>query len=233
VEDVISFLNQNSGALTVVFTAVVTLATVVYAALTAILVIETRKLRLVQTEPRIEITVDSLDFAVHIVRLCIRNIGEAPAKNVTFEPVVLDGGEVGKTLLSEFLTPNFFNTGLRYFGPRQFRYSGYTQTSVDFEEKAASVICFKVSYESVTGKKYKDELVVDMAEIRGRYQLGKPNLYSIAKSMEKIQGDLHHVVIGFKRIKVDNYNADDREEEAREREEWMREAAKELESHNK
>ena len=97
-EDVISFLNQNSGALTVMFTAVVTLATVVYAALTAILVIETRKLRLVQTEPRIEITVESLDFAVHIVRLCIRNIGEAPAKNLTFEPVVLDGGEIGKCI---------------------------------------------------------------------------------------------------------------------------------------
>ena len=232
-EDVISFLNRNSGALTVVFTAVVTLATVVYAALTAILVVETRKLRLVQTEPRIEITVDSLDFAVNIVRLCIRNIGEAPAKNVTFEPRVLDGGEIGKTLLSEFLTPNFFNTGLRYFGPRQFRYSGYTQTNVDLEGKAATVICFKVAYESVTGVRYKEELVVDMAEIRGRYQLGKPNLYSIAKSMEKIQGDLHHIATGYKRIKVDSYNADDRQEEAREREEWMREAAKELEPNNK
>lgn len=232
-EDVISFLNRNSGALTVVFTAVVTLATVVYAALTAILVVETRKLRLVQTEPRIEITVDSLDFAVNIVRLCIRNIGEAPAKNVTFEPRVLDGGEIGKTLLSEFLTPNFFNTGLRYFGPRQFRYSGYTQTNVDLEGKAATVIFFKVAYESVTGVRYKEELVVDMAEIRGRYQLGKPNLYSIAKSMEKIQGDLHHIATGYKRIKVDSYNADDRQEEAREREEWMREAAKELEPNNK
>ena len=69
--------------------------------------------------------------------------------------------------------------------------------------------------------------------IRGSYQLGKPNLYSIAKSVEKIQGDLHHVVTGFKRIKVDNYNANDREEEAREREEWMREAAKKLGSRNK
>jgi hypothetical protein len=114
VADVISFLNQNSGALTVLFTAVVTLATVVYAALTAVLVIETRKLRLVQTEPRIEITVDSLDFSVHIVRLCIRNIGEAPAKNVTFEPLLLEGGEVGQSLMSEFLTPNFrrFSTQL-------------------------------------------------------------------------------------------------------------------------
>lgn len=232
-ENLITLLNENSGALTVVFTAVVTLATVVYAALTAILVAETRKLRQAQTEPRIEITVDALDFAVNIVRLCVRNIGEGPAKNVKFEPSVIDGGEVAENLLTEFLSPNFFKTGLRYFGPGQFRFSGYTQTNEDFEAKASSALCFKVSYESVTDKKYVEEIVVDMAELRGRYQLGKPNLYSIAKSMEKIQKDLHHITTGFKRIKVDSYDTDDREREDKEREEWRREAAAELERYNK
>lgn len=232
-EDLIAFLNQNSGALTVVFTGVVTLATVVYATLTAILVVETRKLRQVQTEPSIEITVDALDFAVNIVRLCVRNIGEGPAKNVKFEPSVIEGGEIAESLLSEFISPNFFKTGLRYFGPGQFRFSGYTQTNKDFEAKASSSLCFKVSYESVTGKKYKEKIIVDMAELRGRYQLGKPNLYSIAKSMEKIQKDLHHIITGFKRIKVDRYDSEDRQREEQEREEWMREAAQKLERHNK
>jgi len=232
-EKLIVFLNQNSGALTVVFTGFVTLATVVYAVLTAILVAETRKLRQAQTEPRIEITVDALDFAVHIVRLCVRNIGEGPAKNVKFEPTVIDGGEVAESLLEEFLSPNFFKTGLRYLGPSQYRFSGYTQTNKDFEGKASSVLCFKVMYESVTGKKYVEEIIVDMAELRGRYQLGKPNLYSIAKSMENIQRDLHHITTGFKRIKVDGYDSADREREKKAQEEWMREAATELERHNK
>lgn len=232
-ESLIAFLNQNSGALTVVFTGFVTLATVVYAVLTAILVVETRKLRQAQTEPRIEITVDALDFAVNIVRLCVRNIGEGPAKNVKFEPAVIDGGEAAENLLEEFLSPNFFQTGLRYFGPGQYRFSGYTQTNKDFEAKASSSLSFKVTYESVTEKKYVEEIVVDMAELRGRYQLGKPNLYSIAKSMEKIQKDLHHITTGFKRVKVDGYDSDDREREEKEREEWRREAAAELERHNK
>ncbi|MBS9405662.1 hypothetical protein KG088_18920 [Halomonas sp. TRM85114] len=232
-ENLIAFLNQNSGALTVVFTGVVTLATMVYAALTAILVSETRKLRQVQTEPRIEITVDVLDFSVNIVRLCVRNIGEGPAKNVKFEPSVIDGDEIGESLLEEFLSPNFFKTGLRYFGPGQFRFSGHTQTNKNFEAKVSSALSFKVAYESVTGKKYEEEIVVDMAELRGRYQLGKPNLYSIAKSMEMIQKDLHHITTGFKRIKVDSYESDDREREEKEREEWMREAAVELERNKK
>ncbi|WP_018231012.1 hypothetical protein [Thioalkalivibrio thiocyanodenitrificans] len=232
-ENLFAFLNQNSGALTVVFTGFVTLATLVYAVLTAVLVVETRKLRQAQTEPRIEITVDALDFAVNIVRLCVRNIGEGPAKNVKFEPAVIDGGEAAESLLEEFLSPNFFQTGLRYFGPGQYRFSGYTQTNQDFEAKASSALCFKVTYESATEKKYVEEIVVDMAELRGRYQLGKPNLYSIAKSMEKIQKDLHHITTGFKRIKVDGYDSDDREREEKEREEWRREAAAELERHNK
>ncbi|MGO2240456.1 MAG: hypothetical protein ACTH5D_01730 [Halomonas sp.] len=232
-ENLVAFLNQNSGALTVVFTAVVTFATVVYAALTAILVAETRKLRQVQTEPRIEITVDALDFAVNIVRLCIRNIGDGPAKNVKFEPSVIDGDKVAEVLLEEFISPNFFKTGLRYFGPGQFRYSGYTQTNIDFEAKASSALCFKVTYESVTEKKYVEEIAIDMAELRGRYQLGKPSLYSIAKSMEKIQQDLHHITTGFKRIGVDSYDSDDRAREEKEREEWRREAIAELERRNK
>ncbi|WP_018141541.1 hypothetical protein [Thioalkalivibrio sp. ALJ7] len=228
-ENLIAFLNQNSGALTVAFTGVVTFATVVYAVLTAILVAETRKLRQAQTEPRIEITVDALDFAVNIVRLCVRNIGEGPAKNVKFEPTVVEGGEVAEGLLEEFLSPNFFKTGLRYFGPGQSRLSGYTQTNKHFEAKASSSLCFKVAYESVTSQKYVEEIVVDMAELRGRYQLGKPHLYSIAKSIDKIQRDVHHITTGFKRIEVDNYDRDDREWERKEWEAWKRQAVAEME----
>lgn len=232
-ENLIAFLNQNSGALTVVFTGMVTSATVVYAALTAILVSETRKLREAQTEPRIEITVDSLDFAVNIVRLCVLNIGEGPAKNVKFKSAVIDGGEIAERLLEEFLSPNFFKTGLRYFGPGQSRFSGYAQTNIDFEGKASSALCFKVTYESVTGKNYMEEIVVDMAELRGRYQLGKPSLYSIAKSMENIQRDIHQITTGFKRIKVDSYDSHDRGREEKDLEEWRREAMAQSEGHNK
>jgi len=80
--NLIQFLNQNSGALTVLFTAVVTISTVVYAILTAVLVRETKKMREVQTEPRIEITLRPLESAINIVRLHIKNIGLGPAENL-------------------------------------------------------------------------------------------------------------------------------------------------------
>lgn len=100
--DIFKFLNENSAALTVIFSAVVTLATAVYAILTWILVSETRKMRQVQTEPKIEISLQSLDIAVHIVRLHIRNIGLGPALNIRFSPKIVSGGESAQTLINEF-----------------------------------------------------------------------------------------------------------------------------------
>ena len=44
-------------------------------------------------------------------------------------------------------------------------------------------------------------------------QLGKPNLYAIAQSIEAIQKEFSHVVSGFKKIHADVYTAEDRNRE--------------------
>lgn len=219
--EILDYLNKNSGAFTVIFTAVVTAATAVYAILTYVLVKETRLMRQVQTEPKIEITAKSLDVAIHILRLHIRNIGLGPALNVRFMPRVLAGDQSAKDLISEFTETNFFKVGLSYFGPGQERLSNYTQLTQNHEGKIASVIAFEVEYESTTGKKYKETLLIDMSEHKGAYQLGKPHIYSIAQSLEKLQKDVGHIVSGFKRIGADVFTAEDREAEA-EAEEWRK-----------
>jgi hypothetical protein len=214
--ELLDFLNKNSGALTVLFTAVVTVATAVYAALTWILVKETRMMREVQTEPKLQVTVSSIDFAINIVRLHVRNIGLGPALNVTFKPKVLAGGQSAEKLLAEFTDVNFFNVGLKHFGPGQERVSGYTQLAEDHDGKMASLLAIDVTYNSATGKSYSDSLVVDMSELKGGYQLGKPHAYAIAQSLEKIQKDFHHLTTGFHRIKANIYTSEDRAEESSE-----------------
>ncbi|BCN39209.1 hypothetical protein ALDI51_25280 [Alicycliphilus denitrificans] len=225
--EILGFLNENSGALTVLFTAVVTIATAVYAALTWILVQETRMMREVQTEPKLQVTVNSFDFAIHIVRLHIRNVGLGPALNVAFKPKVLSGGASAERLLAEFTDVNFFGVGLKHFGPGQERVSAYTQLTEDHDGKIASVLALEVTYGSATGKQYSDVLVVDMSELKGSYQLGKPHAYAIAQSLEKMQKDIHHLSTGFHRIKANVYTSEDREEERAEaqarREQWQRE----------
>lgn len=217
--EILDYLNKNSGAFTVIFTAVVTAATAVYALLTYVLVKETRLMRQVQTEPKIEITAKSLDVAIHILRLHIRNIGLGPALNVRFTPKVVTGDTSAKDLISEFTETNFFKVGLSYFGPGQERLSGYTALTQNHEGKIASVIAFDVEYESTTGKKYKETILIDMSEHKGAYQLGKLHMYSIAQSLEKLQKDVGHIVSGFKRIRTDVFTAEDREVEA---EEWRK-----------
>jgi len=190
----IAFLNSNSGALTVIFTAVVTISTVAYAILTWSLVSETKKMREAQTEPRIEITLKPLDFAINIVQLRIRNIGLGPARNVKFTSNVASGGEGAEKLLGEFNKASFLKTGLKYLGPGQEMHSGYTQITKDFDAKIASVLTYGIEYESVTGKKYRDQTTIDVGELKGMNQLGKPNLHSIAQSIEAIQKEFSHVV---------------------------------------
>lgn len=211
--DILNFLKQNSETLTVIFTAVVTLSTLVYAILTAFLVSETRKMREVQTEPKLLITIDSFDCAIHIVRLNIQNIGLGPASELQFHPSVISGGESAEKLLNEFTKSNFFNTGLRYFGPGQNVYSSYTQTTEDFEGKLSSILSFKLNYKGATGKKYNEEIILDMSELKDRQQLGKPNLYAIAQSLEEMQKDISRIASGSKRLKADIYSSDDRKTE--------------------
>lgn len=222
--DLLKFLNDNSGALSVIFTGVVTLATAVYAALTWQLVSETRRMRKVQTEPKLEITLRSVDEAIHIQRLHVRNIGLGPALQIAFSPKVLAGGDGGKALLEELTETNFFRTGISYLGPGEERYSHYTQMHENHDAKVASVLAFDVSYRSATNETYSETLVIDMSERKGSYQLGKPHLYSIAQSLEKLQNDLGHVVSGFKRIRADVYSSDDRAAEKKAMQEQIEKA---------
>lgn len=211
--EVLDFLNKNSGALTVLFTAVVTISTVVYSILTGKLVSETTKMRQVQTEPKIEITIKPFDFAINIVRLHVRNIGLGPAINVRFNLKTISGGQIAQTLIDEFAEANFLKIGLKYFGPGQELYSHYTQLTQQYNEKIESILVIEISYQSATGVKYIEQSIIDMSELKGAYQLGTPNLYSIAKSLEKIQKDISQITSGHKKISAQVYTAEDRQKE--------------------
>lgn len=219
----LDFLNQNSGALNVVFTGVVTVATTVYSVLTWKLVTETRLMREVQTEPKVVVTLESLDEAVHIARLHFQNIGQGPAFHLTFNPRVEAGNDYSSKLLAEFTKPNFFKTGLHYLGPGQKRISHYTQLHEHHEDKISTVLAFDVKYKGVTGKSYSETLIVDMSEFKGTVRLGTPHMYAIAKSLEKIEKKFEQLVGGSKRIKADIYSERDREAARRQHEEWIEE----------
>jgi hypothetical protein len=71
----LNFLNQNSGAFLVLFSLVVTGATVFYAILTSRLVSETRKMREAQTEPNVSVNISSKEETTYLKDMLIQNIG--------------------------------------------------------------------------------------------------------------------------------------------------------------
>lgn len=209
--ELLDFLNKNSGAFSVIFTAVVTLATISYAILTYWLVKETMLMRQVQTEPKIEIIVRSHEVNINIMRLHVRNIGLGPALNVKFTPKVLSGGDTASQMIEELTKVNFFKVGLVYISPGQEFVSGDTNMVRNYQEKIKAVIGFDVVYESATKKSYKETLIIDMSEHKGTCRIGgDPPLYTIAQSLERIQKDFDHILSGFKKLKVDIFSSGDR-----------------------
>lgn len=206
-------LDAFQDILLAIFSGAVAISTVVYAILTWKLVSETRKVREVQSEPKLLVTLESTDFAINIVRLCIKNIGLGPAKNIHFRPKVTSGDSAAENLLKEFTKPNFFRLGINHLGPGQSVYSGFSSMLENHDQKISSQFLFRVKYDGPIRKNYSEEFAVDMSELSGTSRLGEPYLNSITKSLEKIETQVRHIATGFNRIKVDVYSSEDRQTE--------------------
>jgi hypothetical protein len=112
-------INKNSGIITLIFSGVVAVSTLIYAILTWRLVSETKKMRAVQTDPKILVEVRPKgsmlgEILTYDLNLFIRNIGLGPAYDINFKILkdrlngfakkVLEGSNVLKHV--EYLAPN-------------------------------------------------------------------------------------------------------------------------------
>lgn len=218
--EILTFLNANSGGLSALFSGIVMLATIVYAVLTASLVRETRHMRELQTEPIIEVIAYPREEYVNIITLRVKNIGLGSAYNVVFKLSGQSNSEAETKLINDFSKSQFLTKGLKYLGPRQELQSGFTQMTDDLEAKINSLLIIEVDYENSTGKSYKQSFKINFEEFRGYGTLGKPHLYSIAQSLEKIENNISHIISGFKKLNVDTYSGEDRLNQKRENEEF-------------
>ena len=206
---VLEFLDQNESAFTVIFSAVVATATIVYAILTWRLVSETQKMREVQTEPKISVIAQSREEWIGWIDMIIQNIGLGPAYDIKFE-IEPDDKKFDGRLVSEY---GFIKNGLKYFGPNQKLQLFFTSLTEKYEELIKLSFEIKVSYQNSAGNSYEDIYVIDFSQFDGLNQLGKPPLHEIAKNIEKIQKDIGHISTGFHRMKVIMYTKEDMEEE--------------------
>ena len=205
---VFEFLNLNESDITVIFSGVVTAATVVYAILTWKLVSETQKMRKVQTEPKISVIIQSREEWIGWLDMIIQNTG-GPAYDIKFE-IEPDYEKFDGKLLSEY---GFIKNGLNYIGPNQKLQFFFT--SITEEMKHSFEI--KVSYQNSVGNIYEDIYIIDFSQFDGLNQLGKPPLYEISNTLYKIQQDIHQISAGFNKMKVIMYTKKDMEDEMKHR----------------
>jgi len=179
----LDFLNQNSGAITVIFTGLVTLATVTYAILTWRLVSETRKLREVQTEPKVSVIIQPKEEYLNFIELIVQNIGLGPAYNIKFQ---IDPDYEEKERRFKVSEIGFIKNGLEYMAPNQKLQTYLTNLADDFEEKCMKPFEIVTSYQNSAGKTYKDMFLVDFSQRTGIRQVGEPAINEIAKSIKNI-----------------------------------------------
>lgn len=211
--DLLDQLNKNSGALSAVFSGVVTVATVVYAWLTARLVDETRQMRKVQTEPRVEVSYRVRDEWINLVDVSVRNIGLGPAYDIRLEAKTDSDTTGAKVLLQALQKLGSFSKGLSYVGPGQEYSSFWTSMTDGDATKIDSRLVVSCSYRSVTGDAYRHDCILDLSELKGSSRIGEPPLHKIAKHIEQIEKDLTKVTAVTGRLKVDEYTQDDRDRE--------------------
>ncbi len=171
--------------LTVIFTGVVAVSTVVYVILTWTLVSETRRMRKNQVGPYIVAYLDISETQASIVYLKTKNVGLGVALNVNFKIIKeLEYDDARK--LSDY---SYFKDGVKYFPPGHEDKHLLVSFGTDNESKAADSIIFQVEYESILNEKKSNLYELNLKEIIGKGNLIPPDTHlgNISYRLGKIQ----------------------------------------------
>lgn len=206
----IEFFSNNNTIITLIFSGVVSVATIVYAILTWQLVAETRQMRKAQTEPMVSVIVQPKEDWISFLDIIVQNIGLGPAYDIQFELnkdfKCFEGNYLGNI--------GVFRKGISYMAPAQKFQFFFTNMNENYDEKINSLLEIKVSYKNAIGSAHLETYVIDLSCFKGLTQLGEPPLCTIAKSVESMQKNIDHIANGWSRIKTQIYTVKDVQREA-------------------
>lgn len=209
----IEYLNTNAGAATALATVALLFVTGWYAWTTRALLKEAERARLSGGEPRVVAYLRVHEVHTNMVQLCVANLSGAAAAGVTAsiakitewpDPFSLQDSRLLRDL--RFLRPHEVLRFDMDSGPELFR----------GEEPA--VFEMQIAFESLDGRKFAftDTLKVESVTGHGNWRIY--GIDDVARRLKDISDTLNGFT-GFKRLRVETYDAHDREEEHRHREE--------------
>lgn len=184
---VLKFLNANSGALTVVFSFMVTAATVVYVVLTRALVAETRRMRENQTEPDISIALVPSRSWLSWINMEIDNLGAGAAHNVRLQ-VEPDFENRSGQFLSQ-LGP--FKNGIKRLPAGSKIISFVTEmVGKDSEKRRNSEFTIRADYENSEGRSFHRDFQINLSYMEGLMAIDKDPLIGLHEHVEAIDKTL-------------------------------------------
>lgn len=211
-------INKNAGLIGLLFSLVVTVATVVTAWLNARLVNETRRMREAQTEPAMQVTYRIRENYLSFPDVVVKNIGMGPARDIRFEiSADMPSGDANDAVDSLNKLACFSN-GLAYLGPGQEFSSFWTSMYENHASKIQTKVWITCRYRSMSGSKFEDRCLLDLSELKGISRIGTPPLQHIEKHLSAIQKEMEKWSRAGSRLKADVFTQADRDAEQAERE---------------
>jgi len=189
IEPLFAWITQNTGALTVIFSFIVAIATVVYAVLTRQLVKETRDMRKLQTEPKISVVIQPEENAFSLLDMTIENIGMGPAKDIRLAV----NPDIKSITGQERSEMDLIKNGIPYLAPRQKIKFVFANNSCNLSELSTTPYHIVVDYKDCIGTPYHETIVIDLSVYAGMVERDRSPLCIIAKEMEKIHQDLERI----------------------------------------
>lgn len=162
-------LNQT---LTLLFSGIVAISTVVYAVLTSKLVKETRATRLIQNTPDVQLYFEKAETETHFVYFIIENFGMGIASDVKLR-IIKDFKkyEIERLRLSNM---GSFKHGIRNFYPKQrFKYF-FTNLLENYEDKINDILEIEVSFKDIFNNEYHRTFNLRIDEILGTGKMQNP-----------------------------------------------------------
>lgn len=182
-------MNNTFNILSICITGILAITTIVYARITARMLDETRKLRELQTEPNVFITVEPIERARSLLNLVIQNIGQGEARDLRFRvdpDIVLPTNN----LLSEV---NFMRQGFSRLAPKQ-RFEFLIANAIRVTKQEAKILHkITVSYKDKNEKTYEATYLLDFTEYFGMPYIEKDPYKGIIEGLKTIHEDIERV----------------------------------------
>jgi len=188
-----------SDVILLIFSAVVAVSTMIYAGLTWRLVAETRRMREVQTEPKISVFPQLNEQTGMGIDLVIRNDGQGSAYNIGFtfegDPTYFDAERPTDQL-------PIIKNGLTFLGPNQtFRFLLGFLFGDAFNKATQNPWSIDVSYENQNQRTYQHSYTIDFAQFSQLIIGGGSPLDKIEKHLDALQKDIHRLASGSNKLR--------------------------------